>query len=152
MLGKSDAKEVPNPQQELRNRRNRNNRNNSRTCSDLHLARTKRTSASWRNCANAFASFKSYWALVNVGANFSWEMWLHKTILDQEKRRTRTRSRRFNGEDRILGWHAWWAPGLCLGYPNNGLRRQQLKLVYTNPTDPWIYKETVSKWSRNGEL
>ena len=29
MLGKSDAKEVPNPQQELRNRRNRNN---SRTC------------------------------------------------------------------------------------------------------------------------
>lgn len=29
---------------------------------------------------------------------------------------------------------------------------RQLKLGYTNPTDPWIYAETVSKWCRNGEL
>ena len=33
-------------------------------------------------------------------------MWLHKTILNQEKRRTRTGSRRFNGKDRILDMHA----------------------------------------------
>ena len=99
-LGKSDAKEVPNPQQELRNRRHRNN---SRTCTwhepnvCLHRGGIARTPL------RPSSRIEPRSKLVPRCAR---GRWLYKTILDQEKRRTRTRSRRFNDEHRILDMHA----------------------------------------------